>query len=142
MDAASGFWIFIASIVVAGMWKDSREKAEQHETLRRIVEKTGTIEEVKLKELFSKPPSQEINLGEGYRWARVSGSIILSVAAAMATFFMIAVILGKVVGLTGIFDNNTGLIAGLTVSAGVAILGLGIFFSSRFCKPAAGAIRR
>ena len=57
MDAGSGFWIFMAAIVVAGIWKEQREKAEKHETLRRIVEKTGTLDEAKLKELFSELPS-------------------------------------------------------------------------------------
>ena len=52
MDASAGFWIFIAAIVVAGIWKDARAKAEKHETLRRIVEKTGTVNEAQLKELF------------------------------------------------------------------------------------------
>lgn len=137
MDAAAGFWIFIAALVVAGMWKDSRAKAEKHETLRRIVEKTGTVDEAQLKELFTEPPSGANKPGDGYRAARVIGAIVLSIAAAMATFFLIAVMLGKVFGLTGMFENITGLIVGLAISAGVAILGLGIFFSSRFCEPPA-----
>ena len=137
MDASAGFWIFIAAIVVAGIWKDSRAKAEKHETLRRIVEKTGTVNEAQLKELFSEPPSKESKPGYNYRAARVTGAIVLSISAAMATFFLIAVILGKVFGLTGMFEDITGLIAGLAISAGVAIFGLGIFFSSRFCEPPA-----
>src|SRR5688500_15427186 len=42
---ALGFWIFIAAIIVAGIWSKSRREAEKHETLRRMVEKTGTIDE-------------------------------------------------------------------------------------------------
>jgi hypothetical protein len=41
---AFGFWMFIAAIILAGTWSSARKNAEKHETLRRIVEKTGTIE--------------------------------------------------------------------------------------------------
>ncbi len=35
---ALGFWMFIAAIVVAGIWFDARKRESQQETLRRIVE--------------------------------------------------------------------------------------------------------
>ena len=94
LDAGTGFWIFIAAIVVAGMWKDARQKAELHETLRRIVEKTGTVDEVKLKELFTEA-SEESTPGYGYRAARVTGTIAMFVGAAIATFFWIVAGFGK-----------------------------------------------
>ena len=50
---ALGFWIFVAACVVSSDWKDSRIQAQKHETLRRIVDKTGAIDEAKMKELFS-----------------------------------------------------------------------------------------
>jgi hypothetical protein len=135
MDAGSGFWIFISAIVVAGIWKETREKAEKHETLRRIVEKTGTIDEAKLKEIVGEPPSKESKPGSGYRAARVAGTIVLFAGAAMATFILIALALGKVFGATKPFDDVADLTAMLGISAGIAMLGLGIFFSSRFCEP-------
>jgi hypothetical protein len=135
MDAGSGFWIFIAAIVVAGIWKETREKAEKHETLRRIVEKTGTLDEAKLKELFSEPASKESKPGSGYRAARVAGTIVLFAGGAMATFILIALALAKVFGATRLLDDITGLTAMLGISAGIAMLGVGIFLSSRFCEP-------
>jgi hypothetical protein len=133
-----GFWIFVAAIVVGGMWKESRQNAEKHETLRRIVEKTGTVDEAKLKDLFTAPPPEESKPGYGYRVARVMGTIVLSFGAAIATFALIAVALGKAFGATGMFNDITGWIAGLAISAGIAMLGLGIFFSSHFCEPPPG----
>ena len=50
---AGAFWIFLAVAVAVGAWEKSRKNAEKHETLRRIVEKTGTVDEAKLKELFN-----------------------------------------------------------------------------------------
>jgi hypothetical protein len=52
----AAFWIFIAVVVWASTWEKARRNAEKHETLRRIIEKTGTIDEAKLKELFAPPP--------------------------------------------------------------------------------------
>jgi hypothetical protein len=135
---ALGFWIFIAAIIVASTWAKSRKDAERHETLRRIVEKTGTIDEEKLKDLFTAPPSEESKPGYGYRVARVVGTIVLFFGAGIATLVLIAVGLGNAFGATGMFNDISGWIAGFAVSAGIAILGLGIFLSSRFCEPPPG----
>ena len=35
---AMGFWLFIAAVVVAGIWFDVRKRESQQETLRRVVE--------------------------------------------------------------------------------------------------------
>ena len=52
---AAAFWIALAAVLVAGGWWKSRSEAQKHETIRRIVEKTGQVDEVKLKELFEPP---------------------------------------------------------------------------------------
>jgi hypothetical protein len=134
MDSGGGFWIFIAAVVVGGMWYEARQKAEKHETLRRIVEKTGTIDEAKLKELFSAAPSDGGRPGGGYRALRVWGTIIMFAGAGMATFFLLAAALGKVIGATEMFRDIAGWIAGVSISVGVVILGMGMFLSSRFAE--------
>jgi hypothetical protein len=136
---ALGFWIFIAAVTVGGMWSEARKKAEKHETLRRIVEKTGTIDEAKWKELFKEAPTEESRPGGGYRVARVLGTIIMFVGAAIATFFWIVAGFGKVLGHARMFDDFTWLIAAFAVPAGIAMFGLGVFFSSRFCEPPPGS---
>jgi hypothetical protein len=138
MDSGWAFWIFIAAMVVAGIWSSAREKAEKHETLRRIVEKTGTIDEAKLKELFSEPPSEESKPGWGYRVARVIGTITFFIGAGIATFASIAVGLGQLFAVTEMFQDRGGWIAAFAISLAIAILGVGIFFSSRFCEPPPG----
>jgi hypothetical protein len=127
---ALGFWLFVAAIVVASTWAKSRQQAEKHETLRRMVEKTGVIDEARLKELFTEPPPEEGKPGYGYRALRVSGSIVLFIAAGIATFFLVAAGLGKVFGQ--VIDWWYG---GLAIAAGLAMVGLGLFFSSRFAEP-------
>ncbi len=36
--ASLGFWVFLAAVVVTGIWSDVRKREAQQETLRRIVE--------------------------------------------------------------------------------------------------------
>jgi hypothetical protein len=133
--ADGGFWIFIAALVVAGIWSDSRKKSDQHETLRRIVEKTGTIDEARLKAVFADENWPEAKPGYAYRGLRISGTIVLFVGAGIAVFFLVAALLGKVFGLTHMFTDITGLMVGLAVAAGVAVVGAGLFLSSRFATP-------
>jgi len=136
--SALGFWIFIAAIIVASTWASSRRKAEEHETLRRIVEKTGEIDEARLKELFKEDPSDESAPGYAYRGLRIGGTIVMFLGAAIATFFWIVAGFGKALGHTRMFDDGTWLIAAFAAPAGIAMLGLGLFFSSRFATPPPG----
>jgi hypothetical protein len=41
---ALGFWLFIAAVVVAGIWFDVRRRETQQETLRRVVESGQNID--------------------------------------------------------------------------------------------------
>ncbi len=50
---ALGFWIFIAAIVVAGIWSDTRKREIQQETLRRIVESGKDIDAAMLDKLIA-----------------------------------------------------------------------------------------
>jgi hypothetical protein len=126
---AFGFWMFIAAVIIAGNWSSARKNAEKHETLRRIVEKTGAIDEAKLKELF-KEDCEESKPGETYRGLRIGGTIIMFVGAGGALFFLIPTLLGNAI------DWWFG---GLAIAAGVAMLGLGVFISSRFAEPPPGS---
>lgn len=128
---ALGLWIFIAAIVVASIWRDARQKAEKHETLRRILEKTGTIDEAKLNELFKERASEEWKPGDGYRALRITGTIVVFAGAGVATFVFLAAGLGQ------LFEGEPfdGWFAALAIAAGIAMLGFGIFFSSRFTEP-------
>jgi hypothetical protein len=132
---ALGFWLFVAALLVGGIWADSRKKAERHETLRRIVEKTGTIDEAKLRELFEEE-TDETKPGYAYRGLRIVGTIVMFVAAALATFIVIAATLAKLFGPVAMLaDIHTALIMFLSVSAALGVAGLGLFFSARFATP-------
>jgi hypothetical protein len=126
-----GFWIFIAAIIVASIWASARKKAEKHETLRRIVEKTGTIDEALLRGLFKEGSSEESKPGAQYRALRIWGTIIMFIGAGLAMFFLIPTLFGARV------ERGFG---GLGISAGIALLGLGVFLSSLFAEPPSGSV--
>lgn len=133
---ALGLWIFIASIIVASIWSSSRREAEKHETLRRIVEKTGVIDEAKLKELFSPAEDQKSNPGGGYRALRITGTIIMFIGAVPGIFGTMG-LLSQIVGWPS--PAPLSFVRGaLLISACIVVLGLGVFFSSRFAEPPAG----
>ena len=41
---AIGFWVFVAIVVVAGIWNGICKREAQHETLRRMVDSGRAIE--------------------------------------------------------------------------------------------------
>jgi hypothetical protein len=126
-----GFWIFIGAIIVASIWSRARQRAEKHETLRRIVEKTGTIDEANLRVLFKEGSSEQGKPGAQYRALRIWGTIIMFIGAGFAMCLSIPIAFGNHV------ERGFG---GLGIAVGIVILGLGVFFSSRFAEPPSGSL--
>ncbi len=133
---ALGFWIFLAAIIVAGVWEKSRREAEKHETLRRLVEKTGTIDEAKLKELFSPAEDEKSRPGTAYRALRITGTILMFLSVVPA-----------ILGTLGKLSKSVGFVTPappdfvvgmLVISVCLLVLGMGLFFSSRFAEPPPG----
>lgn len=123
---AFAFWLFIGAIVVSSAWERNRRNAEKHQTLRLIIEKTGRVDEAKLKELFSSSNSDWATPtpGSGYRALRILGTIVMSIGAALAVFFAI---MGYAEVITG---NST--VIGVSAACAVAMMGLAFFLSSRY----------
>ncbi len=126
---AGAFWLFIAAAVIAGAWEKIRKNAEKHETLRRIIEKTGSVDEAKLKEVFSPsgPDWMTSRPGDGYRGLRIGGIVITGLGAAIAFAFL-------ALGVSGVMPR-VGQVIGLSIAGAVVIFGLGLFYSSRFAEP-------
>ena len=77
---ALGFWIFIAAVVVAGIWFDARKREIQQETLRRIVESGKEIDAAMLDKLIAagkgdSRPDQDL---------KTSGVIMIFIAPGLA----------------------------------------------------------
>jgi hypothetical protein len=128
----AAFWLFIAAAVASSTWAKSRRESEKHETLRRVMEKTGKVDESTLKELFSAPASPDWDWmkskpGDGYRALRIAGAIVMSIAGGIALCFL-------VLGQTAVIPRM-GSVIGMSIACGFAVFGLGLFVSSRFAEP-------
>lgn len=77
-----GFWMFIAAVVVAGIWFDARKKEMQQETLRRVVESGKDLDP----ELIDRILKDNADDERPDRDLKVAGVITLSVAAGLLVF--------------------------------------------------------
>lgn len=85
MDAAAGlgamgFWLFLAAIVVSGIWFDVRRRESQQETLRRVVESGQQIDPAVIDKLLA------ANEGRSRmdRDLKIAGMIVLFIAPGIA----------------------------------------------------------
>ena len=79
---ALGFWIFIAAIVVAGIWFDVRKRESQQETLRRVVESGQEIDPAIIDKILA--AGKELSRID--RDLRVSGLIVIFLSPGLAVF--------------------------------------------------------
>ena len=110
--AAMGFWIFLAAVVVAGIWFDARKRESQQETLRRIVESGQHIEpEIVDKMLESSGDNKRTD-----RELKVAGLITMFAAPGLAAmgYFM-----------SSVAEELFGIFLGIGALAG--IVGFGLF---------------
>ena len=79
---ALGFWLFIAAIVVAGIWFDVRKRESQQETLRRVVESGQEIDPAIIDKILA--AGKELSRVD--RDLRVSGLIVIFLSPGLAVF--------------------------------------------------------
>jgi hypothetical protein len=77
---ALGFWLFIAAVVVAGIWFDVRRRETQQETLRRVVESGQNIDTAMIDKLVKAGGEQS----RTDRDLTVSGLIVIFLAPGIA----------------------------------------------------------
>ena len=77
---ALGFWIFIAAIVVAGIWFDVRRRETQQETLRRVVESGQDIDPAMIDKILTAGR----DMSRIDRDLKVSGLIVIFLAPGLA----------------------------------------------------------
>ncbi len=79
--AALAFWGFVAALIVASFWYAARERATQHETLRRIIESGKPVDQALMDKVLGHPRRQDRDL-------RIAGIIVLSTATGVAILGM------------------------------------------------------
>ena len=80
---ALGFWLFVAAIVLGGMWYAVREREAEHETLRRIIESGRELDEAVLDKLVHANKRTDRDL-------KIAATIMLFIAPGLAlmSFFV------------------------------------------------------
>lgn len=143
MDAAAAFWIFLAAVIGAGAWAGARKEAEKHQTLRRLLDQGGTLDEPQLRELLrslEKPPAWQPGMPvytppNHRRQCVVTGAILICVGVALMTFFGLFFLLYLNLGPPLDSPEGTGGAAGILVGAAVGVsvgvLGAGIWLVGR-----------
>lgn len=114
--AGLGFWLFLAAVVVAGIWFDNRKRESQQETLRRVVESGQKLDQ----EMIDKMLAASAGSTRADRDLRISGLITMFTAAGLAIFGWF---------LSRFNEKILGLMIG--VSLLVAFVGVGLFVAGK-----------
>lgn len=128
------FWIALAAVLIAGGWAKTRTEAQKHETLRKLIERGGSVDEAQIRALFYPPMPAGMARwvrprakGDGYRALRVVGTIAICLAIGLMVFF-------APLWLRGIDEDA---LVGVGFGVVIFALGAGFFIASRFMeKPA------
>lgn len=114
-----GFWMFIAAVVVGGMWFDARKRETQQDTLRRLVESGKDIDEAVLEKILAisnKDNRKDQGLTTG-------GLIMLFISPGLLVFGYL---------MQGLAEE---LLTIMTAVAGlVAFIGFGLLVAGRVAK--------
>lgn len=113
---AMGFWMFLAAVVVAGIWFDARKRETQQETLRRVVESGQTIDPEVIDKMLAVGGGDE----RVDRELKIAGVIVMFIAPGLA-------ILGWFLGQLN--DRLFGIMLG--VSLLVAFVGIGLYVAGK-----------
>lgn len=115
---AVGFWLFIAAVVVAGIWYDARRKESQQETLRRLVESGRDLDQDVIDRVTGTSDAKDLE-----RDLKIGAYIVGAVAPGL---FLFSLFLGRV-------DENARA-ALMGVSALVACVSVGLYLAARFVE--------
>ncbi len=116
---ALGFWLFLAAVVVAGIWFDARKRESQQETLRRVVESGQQVDMAVIDRMLATSGGSE----RPDRDLKVAGIIVMFVAPGLS-------VLGWFLGRFNdkIFELMIG------VGLLVLIVGIGIYVAGMMTK--------
>lgn len=131
---AAAFWIALAAVLIMGGVNGVRREKLRQETLLKLIEKTGQLDEQQVKALFPPPPPVPAHVWgppefpDGRRILKVCGTIGLSLAAGLASVAFIMLAIGAtlaqdVVQLCFVW------------SALVACVAIGLIVAARFVRP-------
>jgi hypothetical protein len=130
---AAAFWIALAAVLIAGGINGVRREKLRQETLLKLVEKTGQLDEQQVKTLFPPPPPPPPHVWgppeypDGRRILKVFGTVAFSGGVGLAIFSWVLLEIGE----PGLQDNAQ---LGFAWAGLVACVGIGLFVAARFVR--------
>ncbi len=116
--AALAFWMFIAAVVIGGIWDSIRKREAQHETVRRIIESGQQIDQQLIDKLLSLSDGRSKRLDRDFK---ITALCILPTAVGMAFF----------AGILGSYYPGY-LMPLLGVAALLACIGIGFWVAANY----------
>lgn len=138
---AAAFWIALAAVLIVGKIHNTRREQLKQETLLRMVERTGQLDEQQVKLLFPPPPPlpphwfARPERPDGRRVLKVFGTLALSLSVGLGIFFSILQEMGTPA-------QREDAVLGFAWAALVASIGVGLFIAGRFVRPPSGSPER
>ena len=126
----AAFWIALAAVIISGRWFKARREAMKYDTIVRLAEKTGRIDEEQFKLLFPPPGPLPPHWfappppGNGRMVLRVFGTILMFLGAGL----MVTVVLLQ----GGYFGPRVFSVDAFVTGIVLAFLGAGLFIAGRF----------
>ena len=133
----AAFWIALAAVIISGRWLKARREAMKYDTIVRLAEKTGRIDEEQFKLLFPPPGPLPPHWfappppGNGRMVLRVFGTILMFTGGGLVL---------SIVLLQGYFTPSMrqAAVGGFVTAIVLAFLGAGLFIAGRFAPPRPG----
>jgi hypothetical protein len=134
---AAAFWIALAAVLIANGINGVRRERLRQETLLKLVEKTGQLDEHTVRTLFPTPPPLPPHAfgppprqPDGRRGTMIAGTIVLSIAIGIAVFVTILTQFGPPP-----MREPVATVTGYAVASLIACFGGGFFVAARFVRP-------
>jgi len=131
---AAAFWIALAAVLIAGGINHVRRERLRQETLLKLIQKTGQLDEQQVRALFPPPPPMPAHVWgppeypDGRRILKVFGTVALSLGAGLAVFSWVLLKIGE----PGLQDNAQ---LGFAWAGLIACFGIGLIVAARFVRP-------
>ena len=116
---ALGFWLFIAAIVLGGIWDAARKRETQQETLRRVIESGSSVDQATVERILGSSGDPQSNA----RDLKVAATIVLYIAPGLA-----------ILGLCIWFINQQALLPIIGTAILMAFIGLGLRAAARIAE--------